>query len=76
MMAMAGAFLGVRRAILMMFFGSILGSVAGAVIVWGMHKGSDYELPFGTFLGVAGLAMVFVGGPLLHWYGAVSGLGH
>jgi leader peptidase (prepilin peptidase) / N-methyltransferase len=76
MMAMAGAFLGLRRAILMMFFGSILGSVAGAIVVWGMRKGSDYELPFGTFLGVAGLAMVFVGGPVLHWYGAVSGLGH
>ncbi|HEV2385727.1 MAG TPA: prepilin peptidase [Candidatus Acidoferrales bacterium] len=75
MMAMAGAFLGVRQAILMLLLGSILGSVAGAIVVWGMRKGTDYELPFGTFLGIAGLAIVFIGGPVLHWYGSVAGLG-
>lgn len=74
MMAMAGAFLGLRRGILMMLFASLLGSVIGAVMVWGLRKGSDYELPFGTFLGISGLAIVFAGGPFLHWYLAVSGL--
>jgi leader peptidase (prepilin peptidase)/N-methyltransferase len=67
MMAMAGAFVGVRRAILMMLVGSVMGSVVGAIMVWGLRKGSDYELPFGSFLGIAGLAMVFFGGPVLHW---------
>ena len=74
MMAMAGAFLGVRQAILMMLVGSILGSVAGAIAIWGFGKGRDYELPFGSFLGIAGLFLIFAGGPLLHWYLTASGL--
>ncbi len=73
MMAMAGAFLGARQAILMLLLGSILGSVAGAIAVWGLGKGRDYELPFGSFLGIAGIALIFVGGPLLHWYLAAAG---
>jgi leader peptidase (prepilin peptidase)/N-methyltransferase len=75
MMAMAGAFLGVRQAILMLLVGSILGSVVGAIAIWGFGKGRDYELPFGSFLGIAGLFLIFVGGPLLHWYIAASGMG-
>lgn len=75
MMAMAGAFLGVRQAILMMLLGSILGSVVGAIAVWGFGKGRDYELPFGSFLGIAALFMIFAGGPLLHWYVTTTGLG-
>jgi leader peptidase (prepilin peptidase)/N-methyltransferase len=75
MMAMAGAFLGVRQAILMLLLGSILGSVVGAIAVWGFGKGRDYELPFGSFLGIAALFMIFAGGPLLHWYITASGLG-
>jgi leader peptidase (prepilin peptidase)/N-methyltransferase len=74
MMAMAGAFLGVRGAIGMLLFGSIIGSVVGAIAVWGMGKGRDYELPFGSFLGIAGIFLIFAGGPLLHWYLATSGL--
>jgi leader peptidase (prepilin peptidase)/N-methyltransferase len=74
MMAMAGAFLGLRRAVLMMLAASILGSVVGAIIVWGLRKGSDYELPFGTFLAIAGIAIVFAGAPFLHWYLSISGL--
>jgi leader peptidase (prepilin peptidase)/N-methyltransferase len=75
MMAMAGAFLGVRQSILMMLLGSVLGSVAGAIAIWGFGKGRDYELPFGSFLGIAGLFLIFAGGPLLHWYLTASGLG-
>jgi leader peptidase (prepilin peptidase)/N-methyltransferase len=75
MMAMAGAFLGVRQAILMMLLGSLLGSVVGAIAVWGFGKGRDYELPFGSFLGIAALFMIFAGGPLLHWYITTTGLG-
>jgi leader peptidase (prepilin peptidase)/N-methyltransferase len=76
MMLMAGAFLGVRQAIAMLMVGSILGSVAGAIAVWGFGKGRDYELPFGSFLGIAGLFLIFLGSPLLHWYLSVTGLGH
>ncbi|HVB98126.1 MAG TPA: prepilin peptidase [Candidatus Dormibacteraeota bacterium] len=74
MMAMAGAFLGVRQAIVMLMFGSIIGSVVGAVAVWGLGKGRDYELPFGSFLGIAGIFLIFAGGPLFHWYLSAAGI--
>ena len=74
MMAMAGSFLGVRGAIGMLLFGSIIGSLVGAIAVWGLGKGRDYELPFGSFLAIAGIFLIFAGGPVLHWYLATSGL--
>jgi leader peptidase (prepilin peptidase)/N-methyltransferase len=68
MMAMAGAFLGVQRALLTILLGSLLGSLIGAAVIAIWRKGSDFELPFGTFLGAAALLVVFVGSPFLAWY--------
>ena len=68
MMAMVGAFLGVKRTLLTVLFGSLLGSVVGIAIVLAMRKGRDYELPFGAFLGAGALLVVFFGTPLLNWY--------
>ena len=68
MMAMAGAFLGVQRALLTILVGSLLGSLIGAAVIAIWRKGSDFELPFGTFLGAAALLVVFVGSPFLAWY--------
>jgi leader peptidase (prepilin peptidase) / N-methyltransferase len=68
MMAMAGTFLGVKRTLLTMLVGSLLGSLIGglAILLW--HKASDYELPFGTFLGAGALLTIFIGSPFLSWY--------
>jgi leader peptidase (prepilin peptidase) / N-methyltransferase len=68
MMAMAGAFLGVQRGLLTILVGSLLGSLIGAAVISIGRKGSDFELPFGTFLGAAALLVVFVGSPALAWY--------
>ena len=68
MMAMAGAFLGLKQTLLTILAGSLLGSVAGLVMIGLWKKGSDYELPFGTFLGGAALLVLYFGGPLLEWY--------
>ncbi|HEV2489976.1 MAG TPA: prepilin peptidase [Candidatus Acidoferrales bacterium] len=68
MMLMAGAFLGLRRTILTILAGSLLGSLLGAVFILASRKGSNYELPFGTFLGVAALLVVFFGAPVVAWY--------
>ena len=68
MMAMAGAFLGLKRTLLTILAGSLLGSVIGLLIIALAGKGRDYELPFGTFLGAAALLVVFFGTPALHWY--------
>jgi leader peptidase (prepilin peptidase)/N-methyltransferase len=68
MMAMAGTFLGVRATVLTIMAGALLGSVIGASFMLLGRKGSDYELPFGTFLSAAALLAVFFGGPVLAWY--------
>jgi leader peptidase (prepilin peptidase) / N-methyltransferase len=66
LIAMVGAFLGLRGALLTL----ILGSVAGSVLGYGYIKAtgrdaSTYELPFGTFLGAAALAVALGGNSLL-----------
>jgi leader peptidase (prepilin peptidase)/N-methyltransferase len=68
MMLMAGAFLGVKRTLLTIFAGSLLGSVLGIAFILAKRKGSDYELPFGSFLGMAALLVVFFGTPVVNWY--------
>ncbi|MFZ0923463.1 MAG: prepilin peptidase, partial [Candidatus Acidiferrales bacterium] len=68
MMLMAGAFLGLRRTILTILAGSLLGAILGAIFILASRKGSSYELPFGTFLGAAALLVVFFGTPVVTWY--------
>jgi leader peptidase (prepilin peptidase) / N-methyltransferase len=68
MMLMAGAFLGAKRTLLTIFAGSVLGSVLGLVFILTRRKRSDYELPFGSFLGMAALLVVFFGTPVVNWY--------
>lgn len=68
MMAAVGAFLGLKRTMMTVLLGSLLGSVIGIVLIAASKKGRDYELPFGTFLGAGALLIVFFGTPALHWY--------
>ena len=62
LVSMIGSFLGLQSALLTL----VLGSVAGSLIGYSYIKltGKDaatYELPFGTFLGAAALAVAFCG---------------
>jgi leader peptidase (prepilin peptidase) / N-methyltransferase len=68
MMAMAGAFLGVKRTLFTMLAGSLLGSLIGGLAILFWHKAADYELPFGTFLGAGAVIAIFLGSPFLSWY--------
>ena len=68
MMLMAGAFLGLKRTLLTILAGSVLGTVLGLAFMLAKRKQSDYELPFGTFLGMAAVLVMFFGTPLLNWY--------
>lgn len=69
MMAMVGAFLGLRAALLTLVVGSIAGSVIGLIYIYATKKDpSTYELPFGAFLGFAGIFVALAGTPVIHWY--------
>lgn len=62
LIAMVGAFLGLRGALLTMILGSIAGSLVGyAYIKLTGKDASTYELPFGTFLGLAAIVAAIAG---------------
>lgn len=68
MMLLVGAFLGVKRTFLTILAGSLLGSILGIGFMAARRKDSNYELPFGTFLGIAAVLVVFFGTPIVNWY--------
>lgn len=61
MIAMIGAFLGLLNAMRVLIAGSILGAVVGVLfIVLARKDASSYELPYGSFLGIAALIVTLV----------------
>jgi leader peptidase (prepilin peptidase) / N-methyltransferase len=61
MLMMVGTFLGLQGAFLTLMLGSAMGSVIGLGYIFVLKKdAATYELPFGTFLGVAALAVAFL----------------
>lgn len=68
MTAMLGAFLGWQGMLLTVFLASVLGSIVGLALIAFAGRTGQHKLPLGTFLGLAGIAVVFVGDPLLAWY--------
>ncbi len=69
MLAMIGAFLGLKGALLTLIAGSVLGSVIGlAYIAFTRKDAGTYQLPLGTFLAVGGVAVALFGGPFIAWY--------
>lgn len=59
MMFMIGAFLGWRFVWATIFIGSVLGTLVGGTYMYVLKKGRHYELPYGSFLGVTAMAIVF-----------------
>ncbi len=58
MVGMFGAFFGIQGALLFMIAGSVLGSLTGLFyILLAKKDASTYELPFGSFLGLAALVL-------------------
>jgi leader peptidase (prepilin peptidase)/N-methyltransferase len=69
MLAMVGAFLGIRGALLTIILGAVAGSVVGLLFIKLTHKdASSYPLPFGSFLGVAALVAAVEGQSVIGWY--------
>lgn len=68
MMAMVGAFLGWQLCWLTILLGSFLGALVGGLYIWLSGHSRRYELPFGTFLGVAAVICVFFGPALVTGY--------
>jgi leader peptidase (prepilin peptidase)/N-methyltransferase len=69
MLAMVGAFLGIRGALLTIILGAVAGSVVGLLFIKLTHKdAASYPLPFGSFLGAAALVAAVEGQSVIGWY--------
>jgi leader peptidase (prepilin peptidase)/N-methyltransferase len=76
LLAMIGAFLGWKPALLTIMIGSLTGSVIGiSLIALGIIKRDDY-IPFGPFLVLGALLSMFFAQPLLDWYQGLLGPGY
>ncbi len=70
MVMMIGAFFGIQGTLLTLIIGSVLGSVVGLTyILLKKEDAATYELPFGSFLGIAALGVALWGSSVLSWYG-------
>src|SRR6478752_597989 len=68
LLAMIGAFLGWKPALLTIMIGSLTGSIIGvSLIAFGVMKRDEY-IPFGPFLVLGALVSLFYAQPLLDWY--------
>ncbi len=73
LLAMIGAFLGWKPALLTIMIGSLAGSVIGiSLIALRIMKRDDY-IPFGPFLVVGALLSMFFAQPLFDWYQLLFG---
>jgi leader peptidase (prepilin peptidase) / N-methyltransferase len=68
LMGMVGAFLGVRLALLTIMLGSFMGAVIGLVYIKFAGKNGRYELPFGSFLGIAAIISALRGAQVIGQY--------
>ena len=66
LIAMVGSFMGLRGALMTLIIGSLSGSILGYGYIKATGKDAGtYELPFGTFLGLAALLVAVAGKTLL-----------
>jgi leader peptidase (prepilin peptidase)/N-methyltransferase len=68
MMAMVGAFMGWKSVLLTTFSGSLLGSLAGILIMVLKGKGRKTKIPFGPFLAAGALISLFCGQEIASLY--------
>ena len=68
LMGMVGALLGVKLTLLTIMMGSMMGAVIGMIFIKLAGKDSRYELPFGSFLGLATIIAALWGRQIIGGY--------
>jgi leader peptidase (prepilin peptidase)/N-methyltransferase len=69
MMAMLGATLGWEPLFPLLLLASITGALVGVIVMTRTKEGmQQLALPFGVFLGIAFLVVLFFGQGLMDWY--------
>jgi leader peptidase (prepilin peptidase) / N-methyltransferase len=68
MLAMVGAWLGLKMVVLTFVLSSMMGGLVGIVLIASRRADMATKVPFGTMLAVGALIASLYGGPLLAWY--------
>lgn len=68
LLAMLGAFLGLKSVPFIIFASSLVGTVAGLSIMALQRKGRHLAIPFGPYLALGALLYIFYGPQLISWY--------
>jgi leader peptidase (prepilin peptidase)/N-methyltransferase len=68
MLAMIGAFLGIKLALLTFILSSLMGGLIGLIVVLSRRGGMSTALPYGTMLAVAAFIASVAGEQILDWY--------
>ncbi len=68
LLAMMAAFLGLPLALLACFLAIVIAAAAFSPMLFRHRAHARHMIPFGSFLASAGIAVVFIGQPLLAWY--------
>lgn len=68
LLAMIGAFLGWKPALMTIMVGSLLGSLVGIALIGARVIRREDYIPFGPFLVCGALVALFFGQPILAWY--------
>lgn len=73
MLAMVGAWLGVKMVLVTFVLSSMMGGLIGAALIGSRRADMATRVPFGTMLAVAALVASLYGEPLLEWYLSLAG---
>ena len=68
MAAMMGAFLGWQGFMLALFLATLAGALVGGGLILAGRGGRQMKLPFGTFLSLGSIVVLFVGTSAIAWY--------
>jgi leader peptidase (prepilin peptidase)/N-methyltransferase len=68
MLAMVGAFLGLKLVVLTFVLSSFIGGLAGAVLIASGRGSMASKVPFGTFIAIAALVASLWGHAIVEWY--------
>ena len=68
LLAMMGAFFGLKSIPFIIFVSSLVGSVIGITVMLIRKKDTKLAIPFGPFLAFGAILYLFFGRQLIHWY--------
>jgi leader peptidase (prepilin peptidase)/N-methyltransferase len=68
LLAMIGAFVGLKGVLFTIFAASATGTIAGVAVMLKTSKGMKLAVPFGPFLSIGTILYIFFGSEIISWY--------